>query len=46
MVTCTTHCSDMFIVAKTLIALYLIGMVYFIFDTFRGGYDDRPNRKG
>jgi len=30
----------MYAVSKTLIALYLIGMVYFIWDTFRKADED------
>jgi len=31
----------MYIISKTLIALYLLGMVYFLYDTFKDDYHDR-----
>jgi hypothetical protein len=31
----------MFIVPKVLIALYLLAMAYFLYDTFKDDHDDR-----
>ena len=41
MVTYITRCSDMFIVSKVLIAVYLIAAVWFLYDTSKDDYNDR-----
>jgi hypothetical protein len=36
----------MYIIPKVLIALYLLAMVYFLYDTSRSDYNKRGDRRG